>query len=56
MYFCSCKGLTLTQLQSVSQSGAATAESLIEVLGLQDDECCGRCAGDCDRLLALAHP
>ena len=54
MYICLCRGLTESDIQQVGQAGIVEAERLVEVLGLNDDECCGRCARDIQELVDLA--
>ena len=54
MYVCLCKGLTESDIQQVGQAGIVEPEKLVEVLGLTDDECCGRCARDIQELADLA--
>jgi len=54
MYVCLCRGLTESDIQQVGQAGIVEAERLVEVLGLNDDECCGRCARDIQELVDLA--
>jgi bacterioferritin-associated ferredoxin len=53
MYVCLCKGLTESDVKQVGHAGIMTAEALIRVLGLDAEECCGRCALAADELLAL---
>jgi len=54
MYVCLCKGLTESDIHRVGQAGIVEAEKLVEVLGLNDDECCGRCVRDIQALADLA--
>ena len=54
MYVCLCKGLTESDIQRVGQAGIVEAEKLVAALGLNDDECCGRCARDIQELMDLA--
>ncbi len=54
MYICLCKGLTESDVQRIGQVGIVEAEKLVEVLGLNDDDCCGRCACDIQEFVALA--
>lgn len=53
MYICLCKGLTESDIQRAVQSDQ-TPEALTTALGLDDDDCCGRCAGNIDQLAACA--
>lgn len=54
MYICLCKGLTESDIRRVSQAGIVEADQLVEALGLNDDECCGRCVRDIQELSDLA--
>jgi bacterioferritin-associated ferredoxin len=64
MYLCLCRNLTESGfrrvIQSFVQSGASPSEvlneeTLIDALGLDDDECCGQCAKAIDRFVDLAR-
>jgi len=58
MYVCLCKGLTESDVRKVALSeqmaGKADAERLKKTLGLDDDDCCGRCAKNIRQLMALS--
>ncbi|MBI4492240.1 MAG: hypothetical protein HY690_05550 [Chloroflexi bacterium] len=54
MYVCLCKGLTEADVQRLGRLGSTAPEVLITVLGLDEDDCCGRCARNIDRLVDLA--
>jgi bacterioferritin-associated ferredoxin len=54
VYLCLCKGITEAQVKRLAQAGTSTVEGLIVVLGLEDDECCGRCAEDIEEFVELA--
>lgn len=54
MYLCLCKGLTESDVQRVAQACQANPKALTTALGLDDDDCCGRCAGNIDQLAACA--
>lgn len=54
MYVCLCKGLTESDIQGAGQAGIVQAEQLVEAFGLNDDECCGRCARNIQDLMDLA--
>jgi hypothetical protein len=47
--------LTDSDVERVARAGHTTAEALISVLGLEDPECCGRCALDIEDLVALVE-
>ena len=46
MYLCLCKGLTEADVKRQARDGSRCVEALIVDLGLEDDDCCGRCAVD----------
>ena len=54
MYVCLCKGLTESDVRQVALAGMVTAESLFNVFGLEDEECCGRCAKNIHELVSIA--
>jgi bacterioferritin-associated ferredoxin len=54
MYACLCRGLTDADVRRAGQAGALTPASLVPALGLDDAECCGRCAEDIDMFVTLA--
>jgi bacterioferritin-associated ferredoxin len=53
MYVCLCKGLTESAVNEVARVGSTTTAILIRCLGLDAEDCCGRCALAADELLAL---
>jgi len=54
MYACICLAISETQVRNVGRSGIVAPSTLIEVLGLDDRRCCGRCARQVDTFVALA--
>jgi bacterioferritin-associated ferredoxin len=42
-------------VQELGRRGIRDADELIEVLGLDQPECCGRCARTIDRFVAVAR-
>jgi bacterioferritin-associated ferredoxin len=46
VYLCLCKGLTEADVKRQARGGSRCVEALIAGLGLEDDDCCGRCAMD----------
>jgi bacterioferritin-associated ferredoxin len=54
MYACICLAITEDQVKNVGGAGTVAPSSLIEVLGLKDRNCCGRCAKQVDRFVTLA--
>jgi bacterioferritin-associated ferredoxin len=54
MYLCVCTGVTESDVRRVARDSYPTPEGLIRDLGLDGDACCGRCALEIDRFLAVA--
>lgn len=54
MYLCLCKAVTESDVKQVARSGVVTAEELIQALGLEDDDCCGRCTLQIEEFVAVA--
>jgi len=55
VYVCLCKGLTESDVKRQARCGSFTVEALLMDLGLQDDDCCGRCANDAEEFEAIAE-
>lgn len=53
MYVCLCKGITESDLRAATPAGEAHPQAVIKLLGLDDDDCCGRCVENIDELTAL---
>ncbi len=58
MYVCLCKGLTESDIRRVTQSeqqaGQCDEDRLAQALGIDDEECCGRCVKNICRLMTIA--
>jgi bacterioferritin-associated ferredoxin len=54
MYVCLCKGITEADLRCATAAGEAPPQALIKLLGLDDDDCCGRCVEKITELTAFA--
>ena len=54
MYLCLCKGVTEAAVQELARFGTTEPEALIAALGLEDPECCGRCAVEIEEFVAVA--
>lgn len=54
MYACVCKGITEREVRAVGREGIVSPAALIEVLGLDDDASCGRCAANVELFVELA--
>jgi bacterioferritin-associated ferredoxin len=55
MYMCLCKDITESEVQQIGQSGITSPADLIEILELDDDLCCGRCALQIEEFLMVAQ-
>jgi len=44
MFLCLCKGITEAEVQELGRQGILGAAELIDILELDDELCCGRCA------------
>ena len=55
MYVCLCKGITDTAIRKLGRSGIVEADELIDVLGLESAECCGRCVKNIVEIAALVQ-
>ena len=54
MYLCLCKAINDSQVRELGRAGVVSAGDLIEVLGLNQPGCCGRCQRRIDRFVAVA--
>ena len=54
MYACICKAVTQADVRHVGRAGSINPDSLIAVLGLADEDCCGRCVDNIDEFVSLA--
>jgi bacterioferritin-associated ferredoxin len=54
MYLCLCKGLTESDVQRVCQKVESNPDMLASSLGLDDENCCGRCARNIEEFLSVA--
>jgi bacterioferritin-associated ferredoxin len=54
MYLCSCRAINDSHVRELGRAGVCAAEDLIEVLGLNQPGCCGRCQRRIDRFVAVA--
>ncbi len=55
MYMCLCKDITESEVQQIGRSGVTSPADLIEILELDDDLCCGRCALQIEDFLSVAQ-
>jgi len=58
MYVCLCKGLTESDVRqavlSQQLAGKVDADRLTKTLGVDDEDCCGRCMKNVHRLITIA--
>lgn len=54
MYVCICKAIREDQIRELGRCGVIDSGDLIDVLGLDQPGCCGRCIRSVDRLVQLA--
>jgi len=54
MYVCLCRGITESDVERVGAQGLVDPETLSAALGLEDDDCCGRCAKNVQDLASIA--
>jgi bacterioferritin-associated ferredoxin len=54
MYLCLCKAISDSHVRELGRAGVRSAEDLIEVLGLDQPDCCGHCAREIDCFVDLA--
>jgi bacterioferritin-associated ferredoxin len=54
MYVCLCKGLTESDVQEAALNGKVCPDTLKTCLGLDDEDCCGRCAKNIHELVGMA--
>jgi bacterioferritin-associated ferredoxin len=54
MYLCLCKGLTESDVQRACQRIQSNPDAVASTLGLEDEDCCGRCARNIEEFLSVA--
>ena len=54
MYVCVCRGITEADVRGVGSRGVVAPEALIRVLGLDAEDCCGRCSDQIHEFVELA--
>lgn len=55
MFLCSCKAITDAQVRTLGMRGVVSGPALIEALGLDSPECCGRCVREIERFAQVAQ-
>src|ERR1051326_6639247 len=54
MYVCLCEGLRESDIRELAFAGIVSAATVVDTFGLDDEDCCGRCAKNVYELVALA--
>jgi bacterioferritin-associated ferredoxin len=54
VYICLCKGITESDVRKLGCGGFLTPDMLAITLGIDEENCCGRCARNIQELVALA--
>lgn len=52
MFLCTCKAIRVSDAVEVARTGFDSPEYMKQVFGLDDDECCGRCATHIEAFVA----
>jgi bacterioferritin-associated ferredoxin len=54
VYICLCRGIKETDVRELGRAGVVCPEALTTALGVDQEDCCGRCARNIEELVALA--
>lgn len=52
MFLCVCKAVRISDAVAAANSGFNSPDSMKQVFGLEEDDCCGRCARHIDSFVA----
>ena len=52
MFLCVCKAVRISDAVAAAKSGFNSPDSMKQVFGLEEDDCCGRCATHIDSFVA----
>jgi bacterioferritin-associated ferredoxin len=55
MYICLCKGITDSRVRALGRDGVVSPDALAAELGINRDDCCGRCIAGIESLTAIAE-
>lgn len=55
MYICLCKGVTDSDVRRLGRAGVVSPKALAAELGIDRDDCCGRCFASILNLATLAR-
>ena len=55
MYLCICKAISVAEAVEQAQRSGASPEALVENLGLDDGDACGRCLRNIGQVCALVQ-
>ena len=54
MYVCLCKGITESDVKECGRIGCVTPQALACRLGIDAEDCCGRCLRNLEEIVAVA--
>lgn len=54
MYVCLCKGITESMVREMGRASLLSPDTVTRELGIDEDDCCGRCLRHIKELVALA--
>jgi bacterioferritin-associated ferredoxin len=54
MYICLCKGITDSDVRNLGCAGVVSPGALAKELGIDRDDCCGRCVAGIAKIATLA--
>ena len=55
MFLCVCKAVRVSEAVDAARAGFDSPESIKQVFGFDDDDCCGRCAGNIEAIVDLVR-
>jgi bacterioferritin-associated ferredoxin len=55
VYICLCKGITDSRVRSLGRAGIVSPDALTAELGIDRDDCCGRCVAGVSKLVTIAQ-
>lgn len=55
MFLCICKAVRVSEAVDAARAGFDSPESIKQLFGFDDEDCCGRCAEHIDSVTALVR-
>jgi bacterioferritin-associated ferredoxin len=55
MYICLCKGITDSRVRALGRKGVVSSDALAAELGIDREDCCGRCIAGIENLTSIAE-